>query len=265
MNEELRITLVQTRIFWQDPAKNLEWFEARLDQITGKTDLIVLPEMFTTGFTMDAAKMAENAGGKAMKWMHTMAEKYQAVVVGSVIMHENKQYYNRLVWMHPNGQAEFYDKRHLFRMAGENEHYTAGGSRLVFYYKGWKICPLVCYDLRFPVWSRNRLINNEHDYDLLLYVANWPEKRSHAWKSLLVARAIENQAYVVGVNRIGNDGNGVMYSGDSAVFDFKGEKISKTERFGDRVETVSLLMQPLRDFRTQFPVGLDADNFTVHP
>jgi predicted amidohydrolase len=149
-------------------------------------------------------------------------------------------------------------------MANEHNHYTEGTSRLVFIYKGWKICPLICYDLRFPVWSRNRFINNQFDYDCLLYVANWPEKRSHAWKSLLVARAIENQSYVIGVNRIGSDGNGISYSGDSVVLDFKGEKVSKTERYGERVETVIITKNELDDYRVQFPAGLDADNFTVH-
>ncbi len=264
MNQTLHVTIVQSRIAWQDVQQNLDWFEAKMESISGATDIIVLPEMFTTGFSMENEKLAEESGGKSTQWMHRMASKYNAVVVGSIIVKDKAKFYNRLVWMHPSGEAEFYDKRHLFRMANEHNNYTEGTSRLVFYYKGWKICPLICYDLRFPVWSRNRLINNQHDYDCLLYVANWPEKRSHAWKSLLVARAIENQAYVIGVNRIGNDGNGIIYSGDSVVLNYMGEKISKTERFGDRVETITMTKKDLEDFRLQFPAGLDADNFTVH-
>ena len=264
MSQTLKISIVQSKIIWQDVQQNLDWFEGKLESIVGATDLIVLPEMFTTGFSMENSKLAEAPGGKAMQWMHRMAEKYNAVVVGSIMMNDQGKFFNRLVWMHPSGEAEFYDKRHLFRMANEHNHYTEGTSRLVFIYKGWKICPLICYDLRFPVWSRNRFINNQFDYDCLLYVANWPEKRSHAWKSLLVARAIENQSYVIGVNRIGNDGNGITYSGDSVVLDFKGEKVSKTERYGERVETVIITKNELDDYRVQFPAGLDADNFTVH-
>jgi predicted amidohydrolase len=149
-------------------------------------------------------------------------------------------------------------------MAGEDKHYTAGKSRLVLEYKGWRICPLICYDLRFPVWSRNRYQNNDFEYDLLLYIANWPEKRAHAWKSLLMARAIENQCYTIGVNRIGSDANGINYSGDSAVLDYVGEKISRTERYGDRVELITLNYAALHDYRTQFPVGMDSDNFNIN-
>lgn len=264
MSQSLKITIVQTRIIWQDVQQNLDWFEGRLESITGTTDIIVLPEMFTTGFSMENEKLAEEPGGKGMQWMQKIATQYNAVVVGSIMMKDQGKFFNRLVWMHPSGESEFYDKRHLFRMANEHNHYTEGTSRLVFIYKGWKICPLICYDLRFPVWSRNRFLSDQFDYDCLLYLANWPEKRSHAWKSLLVARAIENQSYVIGVNRIGNDGNGIMYSGDSVVLDYKGEKVSTTERFGDRVETVTITKKDLEDYRIQFPSGMDADHFTVH-
>ncbi len=264
MSQSLKITIVQTRIIWQDVQQNLRWFEGRLESITGTTDIIVLPEMFTTGFSMENEKLAEEPGGKGMQWMQKIATQYNAVVVGSIMMKDQGKFFNRLVWMHPSGESEFYDKRHLFRMANEHNHYTEGTSRLVFIYKGWKICPLICYDLRFPVWSRNRFLSDQFDYDCLLYAANWPEKRSHAWKSLLVARAIENQSYVIGVNRIGNDGNGIMYSGDSVVLDYKGEKVSTTERFGDRVETVTITKKDLEDYRIQFPAGMDADHFTVH-
>jgi predicted amidohydrolase len=207
---------------------------------------------------------AEEMNGFAMNWMHKMAEKKNAVLVGSMMMKEAGEFYNRLIWMHPDGRYELYDKRHLFRMGNEHEHYTAGNSRIVFQLNEWKICPLICYDLRFPVWSRNRLVNNEFDYDVLIYVANWPERRAHAWKSLLVARAIENQTYVVGVNRIGSDGNNVIYSGDSAVIDFNGEKLSRTERYGDRCETVTISLDELKKFRSDFPASLDADQFNIN-
>ncbi len=236
-----------------------------MEWITGKTDIIILPEMFTTGFSMNAMAHAEEMDGRAMSWMQKMAANKDAVIVGSMMMKESGLYYNRLIWMHPNGQYEVYDKRHLFRMANEQDHYTAGTSRVIIQLKGWNICPLICYDLRFPVWSRNRLLDSEYDYDVLIYVANWPERRAHAWRSLLVARAIENQSYVIGVNRIGKDGNDVMYSGDSAVIDFTGERLSRTERYGDRCETVTISKEDLQNFRTSFPAALDADQFTIHP
>jgi predicted amidohydrolase len=213
---------------------------------------------------MNSMQYAEEMNGFAMNWMHKMAEKKNAVLVGSMMMKEAGEFYNRLIWMHPDGRYELYDKRHLFRMGNEHEHYTAGNSRIVFQLNEWKICPLICYDLRFPVWSRNRLVNNEFDYDVLIYVANWPERRAHAWKSLLVARAIENQTYVVGVNRIGSDGNNVIYSGDSAVIDFNGEKLSRTERYGDRCETVTISLDELKKFRSDFPASLDADQFNIN-
>lgn len=261
----LSISMVQTRLHWQNPQQNLEWLEGRLELITGKTDIIVLPEMFTTGFSMNAPQLAERMDGTAMNWMQQMAAKKDAVLVGSMMMKEGSNYFNRLVWMHPDGRYEHYDKRHLFRMANEQEHYKSGSNRVIFQHKGWRICPLICYDLRFPVWSRNRLIGNYYDYDVLIYVANWPERRAHAWKSLLVARAIENQAYVVGVNRIGTDGNDVSYSGDSAIIDFTGERLSRTERFGDRCETVVISRDELDHFRNSFPAALDADQFVIQP
>ncbi len=259
----LAISMVQTRLFWQDRNQNLDWLEKRLELIIGHPDLIVLPEMFTTGFSMNAPQQAEEMGGEAMQWMQSMAAKKNAVIVGSMMMKDAGAFYNRLIWMNPDGKYEVYDKRHLFRMANEQEHYTAGTSRTIFQLKGWKICPLICYDLRFPVWSRNRMLNATYDYDVLIYVANWPERRAHAWKSLLVARAIENQAYVVGVNRIGTDGNDVSYSGDSVLVDFKGERLSQTERFGDRCETINISKPDLDDFRLSFPALLDADQFTI--
>lgn len=265
MSVELKVTIVQSRIHWLDVQANLDWYGGRLEQMIGQTDLIVLPEMFNTGFSMDAASFAETMDGKTIRWMAETAARYHAAIVGSLMVKEKGAFFNRLIWMQPDGRFQYYDKRHLFRMAGEHQHYSAGGSRLVIHYKGWKICPLVCYDLRFPVWSRNRLIQNEYDYDCLIYIANWPDKRSQAWKSLLLARAVENQSYVIGVNRIGADGNQIQYSGDSAVIDYLGEKLSKTERFGDRIETVVLRKDALDDFRKSFPVLLDADQFNLIP
>jgi omega-amidase len=264
MNNVLNVSIVQSRIHWLDIPANLDWYASRLEQLNARTDLIVLPEMFNTGFSMDAAQFAETMVGPTVQWMSEKSAKHQAAVVGSIMIQENGQFFNRLIWMFPDGRFEYYDKRHLFRMAGEHKTYSAGRSRLIIQYKGWKICPMVCYDLRFPVWSRNRLINNEFDFDCLVYIANWPEKRSHAWKSLLIARAIENQCYVVGVNRVGADGNQIQYSGDSGVFDFLGQKCSTTERFGDRVETVTLHKEQLREFRQNFPALLDADQFSIN-
>lgn len=261
----LKISIVQTRLFWEDCDRNLDLLTDRIDHIHGTTDIIVLPEMFTTGFSMNTGKLAEEMNGKAMQWMHEMAVRRNAVITGSLMMRENDRYFNRLIWMLPDGSCEYYSKRHLFRMGDEHNHYTGGTRRLIVHYKGWKFCPLVCYDLRFPVWSRNRLVNGEADFDCLIYVANWPEKRSHAWKSLLVARAIENQAYVVAVNRVGTDGNHVNYSGDSAVIDFKGERLSRTERFGDKSETVEISPDDLKRYRESFPVLLDSDTFELKP
>lgn len=260
----LKVAIIQSRIIWQDKQANYDWFASRIQSIIGQVDLIVLPEMFNTGFSMQAAELAEPMEHTGMQWMHRMASMKSCAVTGSLIIEENGNYYNRLIWMLPDGNYEYYDKRHLFRMAEEHEHFCPGKIRLVINYKSWKICPLICYDLRFPVWSRNRFQNNTYDYDLLIYVANWPERRSLAWQSLLPARAIENLSYVIGVNRIGVDGNQVSYSGDSAVFNYLGEKISRTERYGDRVEVLELDKAALLQYRSNFPTGLDADDFTLH-
>jgi len=259
----LKITIIQTKLFWHDRAKNLEWFRSKIDSHPGHTDIYVLPEMFSTGFSMKVEGIAETMDGEAVRWMKELASEKNAVVTGSLMMKEKDSFYNRLIWMFPDGKYEYYDKRHLFRMAGENDHYSNGNSRIIINYKGWKICPLICYDLRFPVWSRNRFKDGKYDYDCLIYVANWPERRSLAWKTLIHARSIENLAYVVAVNRIGLDGNDVNYSGDSAVIDFKGETLSRTSRFGDRCETVELSMPDLVTFRDSFPAGMDSDNFSL--
>lgn len=255
----IKITTVQTYLHWENVGENLNHFSKLLEGIE-ETDIIVLPEMFTTGFTMKPELLAEEHGGKALHWMQQMAKLKNSVIVGSVSVKESDKFYNRLYWVNPDASYQFYDKRHLFRMANEHQHYTAGTKKLIIDFKGWKICPLVCYDLRFPVWSRN---TKEQQYDVLLYVANWPEVRSYPWKQLLIARAIENQSYVVGVNRIGKDDNLFDHSGDSAVINPRGEVISVTKPCEEKTETVVLDYNYLTDFRKIFPAILDADNFEI--
>jgi len=256
--QDLRVALVQTSLFWEDIEKNLEMFSQKLSGLKGQTDLIVLPEMFNTGFSMNAGPLAEAMGGRSTQWLSETAETLGCDVVGSLIIAEKDLNYNRMIWMRPNSSYVFYDKRHLFRMMDEHKPFTAGEGRRVVDLKGWRICPLICYDLRFPVWSRNR-----GDYDTLIYIANWPEARRHAWSSLLVARAIENQAYVLGVNRVGGDGNGISFSGDSAAIDSRGEIFSRIQPYDEAIETVTLSIRDLLDFRNKFQVSLDADDFSL--
>lgn len=257
MNPHLRVTMIQADLAWQDPSANRALFASHCRGLVGHTDLIVLPEMFTTGFSMDAEALAETMDGPTVEWMREEAVALGCAITGSIIVREDGRHYNRLLWVTPDGQLQHYDKRHLFRMAKEQEHYAAGAGRLIVRHKGWRICPLVCYDLRFPVWSRSR-----GDYDLLLYVANWPARRNVAWKTLLRARAIENLSYVVGVNRIGKDGNGATYLGESAAVDFLG-KVLAGDRSGDFVETTVLDRESLEAFRRDFPAHLDADEFSL--
>jgi predicted amidohydrolase len=257
----LNVTLIQTDLAWHDPAANRARLQQHFVELAGKTDLIVLPEMFTTGFTMEAETVAEPANGPTVAWMREQAAALGAVITGSIATRDGDRHYNRLVWMRPDGTHETYDKRHLFRMAHEQDHYCAGTRRLVVELKGWKILPLVCYDLRFPVWSRND-IGGEGGYELLLYVANWPERRRYPWQTLLKARAIENLSYCIGVNRVGQDGTGVDYSGDSAAIDYLGQSITPpSER--EFVATVSLDKTALDAFRAKFPAYLDADEFEL--
>jgi len=259
MTKDLKITLVQTSLAWEDVDANLAAFSQKLAGLEpSSTDVIVLPEMFTTGFTMNASGVAETMDGKAIKWLANMASQKKCVITGSLVIKENGNYYNRLIWMCPDGTYEVYDKRHTFRMAEENKTYASGNKKLVVELNGWKICPMICYDLRFPVWSRNT-----GDYDCLIYVSNWPERRSYAWRHLLIGRAIENQAYVVGVNRIGYDGNGIDYPGYSVALSPKGEPLSNISPNIDTIETVTLSYKELEDFRREFPVALDADKFNI--
>ncbi|HET6228075.1 MAG TPA: amidohydrolase [Bacteroidia bacterium] len=257
---DLKVTLIQSNLFWENKQKNLEQFSKKIDDVNEVTDLIVLPEMFSTGFSMNPEKLAENMNGETVKWMKEKAQKKNCVVTGSFICEEGGRYYNRLLWVNPNGTYVKYDKRHLFSMGDEHNHYAAGEEKLIVELKGWKICPLICYDLRFPVWARN---TKEASYDVLIYVANWPERRSYPWKTLLLARAIENQSYVIGSNRVGVDGNDISHSGDSAVIDAKGEIISKIKPNEEATETITLSYSNLVEFRKQFPAILDADQFEV--
>jgi predicted amidohydrolase len=258
--QDLKITLIQTRLHWEDVEKNLAHFDKKIDEIKQETDVIVLPEMFTTGFTMKPELLAEPHEGEGLKWMQEKAKGKSCVMVGSISVKENQQYFNRLYWVRPDGSYEIYNKRHLFRMGNEHQHYAAGDQKIIIEYKGWKICPLVCYDMRFPVWSRN---TRDNTYDVLLYVANWPEVRSYPWKQLLIARAIENQAFVVGVNRVGEDGNNFSHSGDSCVINPKGEAILSFPPQADCVETQALSFSYLEECRKAFPVLLDGDEFSL--
>lgn len=259
----MHITLLQTSLYWHDPVANRAMLEERVFNLEQPTDLIVLPEMFTTGFTMDARRVAEPMQLTTFRWMKQMAAQTGAVVTGSYVVQEGGNYFNRLVWMQPDGQFDTYDKRHLFRMAGEDGFYTAGSNRIIKEWKGWRICPLICYDLRFPVWSRNTNgQSTDFAYDLLLYVANWPAARRHAWSTLLQGRAIENVSYVAGVNRVGTDGNGHPYSGDSALIDFKGDVLFR-QADTEVVHQQTLSLNELQAFRQKFPANLDADRFEI--
>lgn len=257
---QLSVTLIQTSLYWEDPTANRAMLEEKIHQINAPTDLVVLPEMFTTGFTMNAPAVAEPMNLTTFRWMRQMAAHTQAVVTGSYVVYADGQYFNRLVWMQPDGTFDYYDKRHLFRMAQEHEHYGCGNRLIIKEIKGFRVCPLICYDLRFPVWSRNQHLA----YDVLLYVANWPAARSAAWRTLLRARAIENLSYVLGVNRVGHDAHGNHYSGDSAVIDFTGHTLIETAE-QEAISTQIIELEPLRSFRERFPAHLDADAFRITP
>jgi omega-amidase len=270
MNKEnipqpINVSVVQAPIVWADKKANLAYFDRILSPLTGNTDLVVLPEMFATGFITDPGETAEAMNGQVMEWMSATASNLNSVVTGSITIKENEKFYNRLVWMRPDGSYETADKRHLFRMGNEHLRFTAGVKPLITELKGWKIKPLVCYDLRFPVWSKNQYSDGLYEYDLLIYVANWPASRNYVWKSLLVARAIENLAYCVGVNRIGEDGHGLPHSGDSVVLDFKGRELVKAPSGEAFVKTTALDYELLQDFRDRFAVGPDWDLFGIRP
>ena len=254
----LHISLLQADLSWENAQENINYFTEQIDQISNDVDLIVLPEMFTTGFSMNANKLEEEMNGKTVNWMQETAIKKQSAVVGSVIISENKKFYNRLFFVFPSGEFQYYDKKHTFTLAKENETYSSGSKKLIVEYKGWKICPLICYDLRFPVWARN-----VEDYDLLIYVASWPEKRINAWDALLKARAIENMSYTIGVNRIGKDGNNYDYVGHSILFDCLGNPLSKKQN--ERQETISVQIEKESQDEIRNKLGFlkDKDKFKL--
>ncbi len=256
MKSILKTTIIQAPLAWENIDANLNYFSDKI-KVIDKAELIVLPEMFTTGFSMNAKDLAEPMEGKCMQWLAATASEKQAAICGSFIAKEKENYYNRFIFMRPDGTFEFYDKRHLFSYAQEHLSYTAGEERKIINYKGWRICPQVCYDVRFPVWSRNK-----QDYDLLIYVANFPQKRSRAWRSLLVARAIENQVYTIGVNRIGTDGKDIEYSGDSLIIDYDGQIVfdAKDQEIA-HTERLDLLRQS--NYQDRFQFLADRDQYKI--
>jgi predicted amidohydrolase len=260
----LTISTIQTMLHWESKAANLQMLGEKINELYQKTEVVVLPEMFSTGFSMNAQALAETMDGPTIEWMKKLSADNRIILTGSLIIEEDKKFYNRLIWMMPNGEYGYYDKRHLFAYSGEDKDFSSGNKRLITSVKGWKINMQVCYDLRFPVWARQSN-SNEHgsyEYDVLVYVANWPERRSHAWKTLLCARAIENQCYVIGVNRVGRDGNDIYYSGNSLVIDPMGEVLYHMADEED-VFTITLQKERLDEVRTKFPFLKDADDFSI--
>ncbi|MBL4657660.1 MAG: amidohydrolase [Flavobacteriales bacterium] len=255
--QDLKVAAIQTSLAWESIGDNLRALGNKIEQISNAPDLIILPEMFSTAFSMNSRGLAESMDGKAISWMADQASQSNAVVTGSLIIKEDEKFFNRLIWMRPDGTHIHYDKRHLFRMMDEDQHFSPGSQRIIVTLNGWKVCPLICYDLRFPVWSRN-----DAGYDCLIYVANWPEPRREAWRTLLRARAHENQTYVVGLNRIGKDFNGINFAGDSVIVDPKGAVINELPNEESILEG-SLNYSELHDFREKFPMHLDADSFSL--
>ncbi len=252
----MTITLVQANLFWEDKAANLAHFDALIAAIDTPTDVIILPEMFTTGFSMQPELLAETTEGATLAQMRVWAAAKNAAICGSIIVEENGNYYNRLLWVQPDGHFFHYDKRHLFGLADETKHYKAGAEKLIVTWRGWRICPLICYDVRFPVWSRN-----VENYDLLIYIANFPTRRIHAWKTLLLARAIENQCFTIGVNRVGTDPM-ADYNGESCLVDYEGNLIfSKSDK--EIVATFSLDLEAQQGFRQKLPFLKDQDTFLL--
>ncbi|TCK65090.1 putative amidohydrolase [Winogradskyella wandonensis] len=258
MKTELKVALIQTDLAWENPKANRENFTSKIASISETVDLIVLPEMFTSGFTMNASEVAETMDGETIAWLKELSKKKEAAIVGSLVIIEKNNYYNRLVFIHPNGTIDSYDKRHTFTLAGEHKVYTAGTSKTIIDYKGFRICPLICYDLRFPVWARNT-----EDYDVLLYVANWPKPRISAWDALLKARAIENMSYCIGVNRIGKDDSGHDYPGHSACYDVLGETLSDFNSDENGINVVTLDKSHIEAYRNKLNFLNDRDNFIL--
>ncbi len=260
---DLKVSLIQSDLVWEDPIENLKRFNQKIDTINDNPDIIILPEMFNTGFSINPKKCAETMEEISVEWMKQKAKERYSVICGSILIKEEEFNYNRMIWMRPDGSYETYDKRHLFRMSDEYKVMDCGYQRTIVELNGWKINLQICYDLRFPVWSRNTYKDNEYEYDALMYVANWPESRSYVWQTLLRARAMENQCYVIGVNRVGNDGLGIPYTGDSMIVDPTGTIMSQLTPREEVIKTMSLSKQSLIDMRNSFTVGLDWDAFEL--
>ncbi len=262
----LIFTLIQTKLHWEDKAANLTMLQQKISSINDKTEVVILPEMFSTGFSMQPEKFAEKMDGTTVEWMRKISAEKKVILTGSLMIEDEGNYYNRLIWMLPNGQMGYYDKRHLFAYANEHNHYTSGNKRFIASVKGWRINCNVCYDLRFPVWARQSNKGEERteelEYDVLIYVANWPERRSLAWKTLLQARAIENQSFVIGVNRVGTDGNDIYYSGDSTIINPMGEIIYYKAHDED-IFTITLQKEEVETVREKMPFWRDADPFII--
>jgi len=258
MENELNITILQADLVWENASENRKNFETKIDAITTPTDVIVLPEMFTTGFAMQPEHLAETMDGDTVHWMLKLAKATNSAICGSIIITENKKYYNRFLFVTPSGEIQFYNKRHLFSLAGEHERYQNDNKQVIIEYKGWRICSLICYDLRFPVWSRNT-----SNYDVLIYVANWPKPRVTAWNTLLKARAIENMSYVIGVNRVGTDANGHEYTGNSIVLDTLGNEMTPLSENNEIILTTTLSKEKLLASRNKFNFLNDQDLFEI--
>ncbi len=262
--QDLKILALQSDLFWEDPDKNRVEFEKQITDNFDSHHLVILPETFTTGFPVDPHNFSEDINGETVSWMRQIASKYNAVITGSVLIKTGDKYANTLIWMLPDGTFQSYEKRHVFTMGGEHEKISAGTKKLTVNLHGWKIRLMICYDLRFPVWSKNTYSeNNGFEYDIAIYVANWPAVRRYPWKTLLLARAIENQAFIIGINRVGVDGPGNSYSGDSMIIDAKGRILAQGVEYKNDALSVTLLANEITAFRDKFNVGIDWDNFKI--
>lgn len=259
MQNELKIALIQADLVWENPKQNRSNFSKKIDGLTEDVDLLILPEMFSSGFTMNASAVAETMQGETVLWMKNLASKKNMAIIGSLVISEAGNFHNRLLFVEPSGKITYYDKRHTFTLVGEDDIYTAGKEKVIVDYKGWKICPLICYDLRFPVWARNT-----EDYDALIYVANWPKPRVSAWDALLKARAIENMCYCVGVNRVGVDGVNSHYSGHSAVYDVLGNTLTSMIPNEEEIEIITLEKRHIEAYRNKLKFLNDRDTFTIN-
>jgi len=257
--EKLTFTLIQSDLTPKKDGNNLQYFSELIHSIEEKTDFIILPELFTRGYSLNIRSLAENMDGPSVEWMLNIAREKRANVIGSLVINENEHYYNRLIWVQSDGTIHHYDKRHLFRMTDEHKILDDGKNKIIVNFQGWKICPLICYDLRFPVWSRKK---SRDEFDILIYVANWPESRTYHWRSLLIARAIENQSYVIGVNRTGIDAYGIPFRGDSMIIDPRGEVLSDLKD-GEHLLTKTISKTVIKEYRSEFPTWQDADNFQI--